>query len=299
MTKTDLGSARAKLRWAREHRSDLEKHIDATFTNPENWAIMSADRDPDSGEHIFHINDVPDYSVFLEEISLCVGDVVHGLRGALDHLAWQVANSHGAMSATDARKIQFPIYADPTTFWNNVGAVFYDPGDWAQFGAYQPFNGQNGRPDSYSGAYIHQLAHLQELSNADKHRQLSIVLPTSSRFTTVPVEGGHPPWLVRKDGERTIDVTKVNEPNPHAAPPNFKHTSYLVEVGAEVVRFKMTSEFAEHSNIGVAGAVMPSVALAERRPIVSTLDRIAAFVQLIIDEFEERLRKDGRLIGPK
>jgi hypothetical protein len=295
MATVDLGSARAKLRWAREHRDDLERHIDAALDNPENWATLSAELDPESGEHAFRITDVPDYNVLLEEISLRVGDIVHGLRGALDHLAWQLANAHGPMSDANARKVQFPIHENYAKFQSHGTAAFYDGRDWAQMEQYQPFTGPNGRSDSYSAVYIHQLEHLQELSNTDKHRQLSIVLLTSSRFTTIPVEGSNPPWLVKKDGEWTMDMTKINEPNPYAAPPNFGHTSYLVQEGAEVVRFKMTSEFAKQRKIEVAGAVMPSVALAERRPILPTLDRIAAFVQMILDEFEDQLRRDGRL----
>jgi hypothetical protein len=298
MPKVDLGSARAKLRWAREHRNDLEEHINATFENPEYWAILSADLDPESGEHVFRVTDVPDYAVLVEEVSLCVGDVVHALRGALDHLAWQLANAHGSMGDADARRIQFPIHEDLAKFRSNGTARFYHPDDWTQIEEYQPFKGLNGRSDSYSAAYIHQLAHLQELSNTDKHRQLSIVLLTSSRFTTVPVEGGYQPWFVKEDGKWTMDMTKVIEPNPYADPPNFHHSSYLVEVGAEVVRFKMTSELAEQNSIEVAGAVTPSVALAERRPIIPTLDRIAAFVQLILDEFEDHLRKGGSLAAP-
>lgn len=293
MTKVDLRSARAKLRWARKHRDNLEEHIQKTFESPETWAILRAELDPESGEHIFRIANVPDYSMLVEEVSLCVGDFVHGLRGALDHLAWQLANAHGPMSDADARRIYFPIHEDAAKFRNNATIAFYDPRDWVQIEEYQPFKGQNGRSDSYSAAYIHQLAHLQELSNADKHRQLSIVLLTSSQFTTVPVEGGYPPWLVKNDGEWTMDVTKINKPNPYAVSPNFDHTSYLVEVGAEVVRLRMTSEFAKQRTIDVAGTVTPSVAVAERRPIIPTLDRLAVFVQLILDEFEERLRKHG------
>jgi hypothetical protein len=292
MSKVDLGSARAKLRWAREHRNNLEKHISTTFENPENWAILSAELDPESDEHVFRITYVPDLAALVEEVSLRVGDIVHGLRGALDHLAWQLANGREPIGDADARKIQFPIHNDPAKFRSNRTADFYGGNDWAQIEQYQPFKGPNGRPDSYSAAYVHQLEHLQELSNTDKHRQLPIVLLTSSRFTTIPVEGGYPPWLVKKDGEWTMDVTKVDEPNPRAAPPNFGHASYLVEVGAEVVRFKMTSDFAKQRRIEVAGAVAPSVGLAERRPIFPTLDRIATFVQLILDEFEDQLRKD-------
>jgi len=260
MTAVDLGTARAKLRRARKHCNDLEKHIGVTFDNPENWAILSAELDPESGQHVLCITHVPAYNVLVEEISLRVGDIVHGLRCALDHLAWQLANTQGPMSDADARKIQFPIHDDSAKFQSNRTANFYNGRDWAQVEQYRPFKGINGRPDSWSGPYIHQLAHLQELSNTDKHRQLSIVLLTSSRFTAIPVEGGHPPWLVKKGGEWTMDMAKINESNPYAASPNFDHTSYLVEEGAEIVRFKMTSEFAKQSRIEIAGAVMPSVA---------------------------------------
>jgi len=55
----------------------------------------------------------------------------------------------------------------------------------------------------------------------------------------------------------TMDVTKVNEPNLHAAPPILDHASNSVEVSAEVVRFKMTSDFAKKRRIELAGRVTP------------------------------------------
>ncbi|MEV4705411.1 hypothetical protein [Actinoplanes sp. NPDC049316] len=295
MTKVDLASGKAKLRWAREHRDRLHGYIDKAFKDPTAWALLSADLEPDTGEHIFRITAVPDYSTVIEAISLHVGDIVHGLRGALDHLAWQLACAHGPMTEQQERAIQFPIHDDPAKFRGNRTAGCYEPADWARVETYQPFLGLNGRSDSYSGAYVHQLAHLQELSNTDKHRQLSLVLLTSSRFSTIPVEGGHPPWLVKRAGQWTMDVEKINEPNPYAAPPNFDHTSYLVEIGAEVVRYRMTSEHAQRVSIEEAGAVMPSVALVERRPLMATLDRIADYVELVLGEFEDELRQSGRL----
>jgi len=54
-----------------------------------------------------------------------------------------------------------------------------------------------------------------------------------------------------------MDVTKVNEPNLHAAPPILDHASNSVEVSAEVVRFKMTSDFAKKRRIELAGRVTP------------------------------------------
>jgi hypothetical protein len=52
-----------------------------------------------------------------------------------------------------------------------------------------------------------------------------------------------------------MDVTKVNEPNLHAAPPILDHASYSLEVGAEVVRFKVTSDFARNAASKLAGRV--------------------------------------------
>jgi hypothetical protein len=291
----DLTSARAKLQRARLHRNDLEAKIAATFDTPDNWARLSAELDPKSRYHIFRITDFPAYDDIVEEISLRVGDIVHGLRCALDHLSWQLANTHGPMTVVQERRIMFPIHTTAVKFQNDRTATCYDQRDWAQMEGYQPFQGINGRPDSWSGPYVHPLEHLQKLSNTDKHRQLSVVMLTSSHFTTIQVEGGYPPWFVKKNGEWTVDHSRIGEPNPYAAPPNFDHTSYIVEKGAEVVRFKITSEFAQQQSIGVAGAVMPSVALGDKRPILPTLDRLAAFVALILDEFIAQLRKDGRL----
>jgi hypothetical protein len=69
----------------------------------------------------------------------------------------------------------------------------------------------------------------------------------------------------------------------------------LVEVGAEVVRIKITSEYARHWKIEVAGAVMPRVALEGPKPINRAVGRVLDFVELILDESEARLRSQGRL----
>jgi hypothetical protein len=294
MTTVDLRSSRLKLQRARHHRDELKRKIQTALDDRANWAILSAELDTSTGYHIFRIAYTPAYDELIEEFSVYVGDVAHGLRSSLDHLAWQLANSHGPMTESQKRRIQFPVHHDAGGFQNNGTASCFDPRDWTQMEGYQPFNGVNGRPDRWSGPYIHQLQQLQELSNTDKHRELCAVTLTSSQFRTIQIEGGHPPWLVEENGEWVLDETKFGEPDPYAAPPNFDHRSNDVEIGAEVARFKLTSDFAQQHTIEMAGVVVPSVTLADLRPIIPTLDRIATFVELVHDEFTVRLQKDGR-----
>jgi hypothetical protein len=141
VTKVDLTSAKAKLRWARDRRNELERHLEASFEKPETWCVMSAEYDDVSGMHVFRIAEVPDYSRFVEDISLAVGEIANGLRSALDHLAWQLANARAAVVGADERKIYFPIVNDASKFSKHQTAAFIDPSDWAEIEEYQPFKG--------------------------------------------------------------------------------------------------------------------------------------------------------------
>jgi|SRR5215510_2135909 len=108
----DLGTARAKLGHAEHHIGELHPLIDLFFNDPAHRPKMRADFDPESGYHILRIKSVPDFDPLVEEISLVTGDVLHDLRSALDHAAWQLACHFANGEPANPTEVYFPI-CDP------------------------------------------------------------------------------------------------------------------------------------------------------------------------------------------
>lgn len=78
----------AKVERAKTHRLALADEILAF--NQANPGRLEGTYNSSSGLHVIRIVSVPDYPVV--RWGVVVGDVVHNLRSALDHLAWQMAN---------------------------------------------------------------------------------------------------------------------------------------------------------------------------------------------------------------
>ncbi len=106
-----------------------------------------------------------------------IGDIVHNMRSALDHLAWQLVIRN---ECTPSSKTQFPILSkDPfecnayakTKHWKNAldrwntQTEGMNPFDIAFLKELQPYQ------RTYDTA-SHPLDRLRELSNRDKHREL-------------------------------------------------------------------------------------------------------------------------------
>ena len=101
-----------------------------------------------------------------------IGDVVHNLRSALDHIAWQCAGGHG-IAPDDT---EFPIFLDEGKFRNasRPGGLhkirgIKDPVHRALIEAAQPHAPGNGMENDY-------LWILHEFDREDKHRVLTPIL---------------------------------------------------------------------------------------------------------------------------
>ena len=141
---------------------------------------------------------------------------------------------------------------------------------------FQPYNGPAGRPDTFSGDYIHQLALLQELTNTDKHRVLNSVLAVPSNMGM-----GFPKGVT----QAMRDAGPEGHPGVLVPDVIWDHAGETIELEAEVGRFKLEGP-GLNSDVKVYGQVQPSIAFPERGPIIPTLDRIGAFATLIVTEFE-------------
>ena len=265
----------AKIDRARQHRDALDSYIREYFLIEANRPRLSGELDPKSGYYVFRIASTPDLGAFLEFTSVVLGDVIHNLRSALDYLVFQLALFHTNGSIRNERALQFPIDDTPKGFERNAHRYLREvhPDHVAIIERFQPYHGTGGRPDGWSGPYIHQLALLRDLSDTDKHRLLNIILavPNQMHFT-LPAGVTFPPPSTFIGGKFSGDVL-------------FGQAAKRVELGSEVMRSPLVGSNLP-PKIDMAGDLTPSVALAEWRPIISTIDRVAAFVEQVIHDFE-------------
>jgi hypothetical protein len=155
-----LDSAVAKINQADKHFKALNEAINAWVELEPYGAVV--DRQGQTGKIILRATErikPPD------SISVALGDYVHNLRSALDHVAWAAAISlqNPPVSAT-----AFPIYHDVTSFDENrpryIEAMW--AADQARIKRAQPYwNLKTKDP----------LFWVQQLDNTDKHRLLVVV----------------------------------------------------------------------------------------------------------------------------
>jgi hypothetical protein len=149
-------------------------------------------------------------------LGVLVGDYVHNLRSALDHLVYALTELDGG---TPDRWTQFPITKSANDFNSVVQRQI--PGLSAKHRTgiemAQPYNGRNG-PD------VHPLYCINELAIADKHH---VVQPTYAHLSTRGIkplrrlddEPGPSPVVridIAPDGTRVVDGTALLV--AHAAP---------------------------------------------------------------------------------
>src|SRR5262249_4018917 len=92
----------AKIERAKKHIRDLDSAIQS-FRDTDPYGVRT-ENDSQTGQIIQRIqvrSQVP------STLSLLIGDAVHNLRSALDHLAWQLVEANGDTPTT---KTAFPIY---------------------------------------------------------------------------------------------------------------------------------------------------------------------------------------------
>ncbi len=172
-----LDDSRAKVRWA-------ERHLAALDDDFASW-VEEAKRDrlvvvigkrpgPAAGDLHWVVEEVADTDAF--RWGLFVGDLVHNLRSAVDHVAFALADRDSPNRGED-RATQFVIARDASEFNNSrwhlkhLSRAHQDMVEREQ--PYQPPNS----PDS------HPLGLLERLSNVDKHRVVHVVQVATDFFS--------------------------------------------------------------------------------------------------------------------
>jgi hypothetical protein len=265
-----LHNSALKVMWAAKQLEQIRARVKDSQFDSDYLSILRAELDEDSGYHILKISQMPDLREYCEYLSLTAADFLGNLRSSLEYLTWQFASEFCKGNPPLPRSVQFPICdtaADFTTSQSRLRSQL-DSVAFAFIERYQPFHGIDGRHDSYHGEYIHQLAHLRELSNSEKHRltELFLMLPTQVWFGTfniVEIEEdafGH--TLKRMDRK-------------------FLGTNDTLHIGMPVLALRLNCE---PTVIERAGSFIPHIAMSGQRPMIETLERILNFVHLILSD---------------
>jgi hypothetical protein len=166
---------RQKIERAKQHISNLKIANDA-FLDTEPYAFTTQ-INAQTGEQEFHA--ARDFQVAPDEIALIVGDVVHNLRAALDHLAFQLwLNS--PLRTGSGRHVYYPIAESADKYKAEHMRKVKGMTDDAihAIGATEPYQG--GKGDA--------LWVINELDIADKHRTLLVSDVRVSGFKLYPTK---------------------------------------------------------------------------------------------------------------
>ena len=160
-------SANAKLNRANEHLQLLIGEIES-FRNRETHTVTRhdyAERRPDAvvSEWVVKVVEPPP-----ERWSAVLGDLIHNLRSALDHIVWGLSGPN----PTYPKAVSFPVFQTRAEFNRQTGRSLADVSvpARAEIEALQPYNNTDYPVD------LHPLWLVRELSNVDKHRALNVVL---------------------------------------------------------------------------------------------------------------------------
>jgi hypothetical protein len=225
--------------------------------------------------------------------SLCIGEIAHNLRSALDGLAWQIGRPT-TESAED--RTYFPVCLKRQTGIAKGGVPIYAFGKggaaarklanvpktfWTKIESFQPYKrGNGGRRNS--------LFRLEELNNADKHRLLTVLTPGAASWEFSGLSGGThfnrraelhmgakigwvrdvPPNIPGQGGIYALDLS------------DWKPGRGLME-GVKLVEPKMEVNI----NVGPYVRFGDTCKAVERLPVIATLQRIANEVSRVVESF--------------
>jgi len=246
-----IDGIREKVKRAIKHIGELDGRIKA-FSADEPYTIGAKPHPVPAIEHTtLYVESIktipPDFSVI-------IGDAVHNLRSALDHLAWQLVEAGGG---TPGKDTYFPICRDPNGAQKYASAIGQGeinkmlPGAHKVLREVQPcFSGDD------------TLWHIHELDRFDKHRVL-ITLGT-----------GYGEWYLMVGGGQKITFGQW--------------ARVPLEVGRHIINLPNATYSREsHQNfkLGIDIAFGQSEVIAGKS-VLETLNGMADFVNSIVGNFE-------------
>lgn len=169
-----------KVKRSNEQIADLNREIDAFLDEPPYGASrVIYDIDSERFQELsklHHGREIP------LRFSVLVGEIVHNLRSALDHLAFQLVKAAGNRPT---RKTAFPLFTkDPTG--DKKATTSYDSSvEGMSLRAKALINRLQPYQPSRESTEGDPLAILSRLSNRDKHRELNIVGTVSTGHSSL------------------------------------------------------------------------------------------------------------------
>jgi hypothetical protein len=260
-----------KIARAKEHSDSLQQEARRKFAIEENCPRLSIKFDPDSGEYVLLVNQMPELGLFLDRCSLILGDVVHNLVSSLDRLAYRLAELHAGGTPKNPTSVLFPI-CDSAEAFAKAGRrrlVEVNPIHSAIIERLQPYNGINNSESA--GIPFRPLSLLRDLASVDKHR-LPIELTAFNIEMFVPIHIDFGDILFAGKRQQLIDRGVFVNPHP-------------LKLGTEIVRAKFPMGQVE-PDVEVAGYIIPQIALTEGWAVSDITSTIAAVTINIVREFE-------------
>jgi hypothetical protein len=180
MGNADLSGTWRKICRAENHFRDINTAVKAALTPKDPTNNIAPYEFQEDRKHLIVRSPKPE--PISESLPLAIGDCVHNLRSALDHLAFQLAVVNGKAAEAET-KIAFPIYLTDAEFWNfskKRVAPFIDAEALTEIENLQPYKTGNGGEGNL-------LWVLHQLDIIDKHR-LIVVIARQMRPTSFTVE---------------------------------------------------------------------------------------------------------------
>lgn len=254
-----LDSCYAKLRQAEGHAQTLHGEIRA-FQESGGLRI-GHEADPQSSNYIFYVKEVKEPPVL--DWGCRMGDVLHNLHSALDHLAWQLAAFGLGREPTkeEAKSISCPIALTSNDFNSLAIIKILDPSHLATLRGLQPY--QRGNRKRAEG---HPLAIIKELSNIDKHRLVHISHMALKAFPFKPPTA------------KDYEITRIVTPSGDVP----------LKDGQELARVEGVITGPEPEIEGHA-KLTGHVALGDGTPVQHRLDQFGRAARHFIDQFKSSL----------
>lgn len=245
-----------KFERAKSHLEELRAKVN-DFVEGESLKVFE-EVDAASGDRLYRVKITDNPPPLLAVI---VGDALHNLRSALDHLVWQLWIVNGQ---TPNRRVEFPIFLRADDYKKGaetrIGGV--DPSARDVIEDVQPF--KRPKPED------HDLWKLHELNNQDKHRLLNFF--TGALALEQPLKLG-------KSGVPFLLQGKTFPP----------HVFQRLEDGAELTRIPQGVDIRFDFRFDIAFADPDSP--ARRNQVIPTLDRITQTVDEILSKLCPFLRE--------
>lgn len=259
MAEPSLAGVWAKIARADEHAQLLEREVGAFFDrDPQPVATSVGYFDPESGWHMV-------YGIVREDppprLGVILGDLVHNVRSALDHLVWQLVLWNDETQTEGPRGNAFP-FAMTKNAWKGASKgplLGVSDKHRAILREVQPYKGRNGPENTATAA-------LRDLSNVDKHQ---VVHPA---LATILDPGAGPHRASFRVGEAKIVAEQVNYGE------RFKHGAPLMRARTEPPNSNVKVE--------VDGQIPGDIVFGERGARLGYVKNLPQIARVIVREFE-------------